>query len=330
VSGRGDPARSWIAQRFGPARSVEPLAADASVRSFFRVRRPDGSSAVAMVDRAGGAAGVRRMIAAARRLADLGVRVPRILERDEEASALLLEDLGDRLLGDVVDQLDPQTLVRVYLEAGRIAGRIAASGVPAPDDPLGHPRLGFERLRSELAFFAVHDVARRRGRAQLDVMRPLGRALDELARRCCRGETRLAHRDFHARNLLVLEDGSLGVVDFQDALPAPAHYDLVSLVWDPYVELPETAQEAALAGYGEALGGTPPRPDDPELVGIALQRVLKAIGTYARQTLDLGRVRFETFIPPAERRVRVLLAHLPQTDARALRRALEGAGLDVG
>jgi hypothetical protein len=330
MSGRGDPARSWIAQRFGPARTVEPLAADASVRSFFRVQRPDGSSAVAMVDRAGGAAGVRRMVAAAGRLADVGVRVPRILEQDEEASALLLEDLGDRLLADVVDQLDPQTLVQVYLEAGRTAGLIAGIAVPEPDDLLGHPRLGFERLRSELAFFAVHDVARRRARAQLDVMRPLGRALDELARDCCRGETRLAHRDFHARNLLLLEDGSLGVVDFQDALPAPAHYDLVSLLWDPYVDLPETAQEAALAGYGEALGAPPPRLDEPEVVRIALQRVLKAIGTYARQTLDLGRVRFETFIPPAERRVRVLLGRLPAGPARTLRQALSEAGLDVG
>jgi hypothetical protein len=321
---------SWLEQRLGPIASLEPLAADASVRDFFRVRREDGASAVAMVDPVGGPSAMRRMIAAAERLGSLGVRVPEILEQDSEAAVLLMEDLGDRLLADELPRRSPGDQAGLYREAGRLAGRIAAAPLPGPDDPLGQPQLGRERLRSELAFFVVHDVFRRRGREDPSTLRTLGRTLDTLVESCCREPLRLAHRDFHGRNLLVLGDDSLGVLDFQDLLPAPAHYDLASLLWDPYVELPPAAVDAACTGYGQALGAAAVDLGTPGLVRVALQRVLKAIGTYARQSLDLGRSRFEASIPPAEARLRDLLARLPDEESGPLREALSAAGLEVG
>ena len=44
------------------------------------------------------------------------------------------------------------------------------------------------------------------------------------------------HRDFHCRNLLVRDDGSLGIIDFQGAMHGPLTYDLVSLLRDCYVD----------------------------------------------------------------------------------------------
>ena len=44
------------------------------------------------------------------------------------------------------------------------------------------------------------------------------------------------HRDFHCRNLLVKENESLGIIDFQGAMHGPATYDLVSLLRDCYVK----------------------------------------------------------------------------------------------
>lgn len=321
--------RAWLAERYGPLESCEPIAADASVRRFFRLRMAERGPAVAMIDATGGAPAIERMAAAARRLGGLGVRVPAVLQADPEAGTILLEDLGDALLADVADRLDAPALEGAYREAGRHAGRLARAGAPGSDDPLGEPRLGFERLRSELAFFVVHDVVRRRGRTDIGALQRLGRALDGLTRGCCESEPRLAHRDFHARNLLLLEDGGVGVVDFQDALAAPPHYDLVSLVWDPYVAVPAAAVKAALEGYGEATGEPPPDLDEPAVARVALQRLLKAIGTYARQALDLGRARFEAHIPEAEARLRDRLGHLPSAEAVELRSALAEAGLDV-
>jgi hypothetical protein len=326
----GQELESWLEGLLGPIEGLEPVAADASVRDFYRVRRPGAGSAVAMVDPSGGEPAVRRMVAAAELLASLGVRVPRILDQHPEASVLLMEDLGDRLLAEELGEREPDGWARLYREAGRVAGLIASAPTPGPGDPLSQPRLGEERLRGELAFFVVHDVVRRRGRSHTGTLRALGRELDGLAGRCCQAPPRLAHRDFHARNLLVLADDVLGVLDFQDLLLAPAHYDLASLIWDPYVELPPAVVEAALAGYGEALGAAAPGLDSPPLLRVGLQRVLKAIGTYARQSLDFGRPRFEASISPAEARVRWLLDRLPPEEGGPLRDALREAGLPVG
>ncbi len=42
----------------------------------------------------------------------------------------------------------------------------------------------------------------------------------------------LVHRDYHSRNLMLQPDGTLGVIDFQDAVRGPLTYDLVSLLRD--------------------------------------------------------------------------------------------------
>ena len=46
----------------------------------------------------------------------------------------------------------------------------------------------------------------------------------------------LCHRDYHSRNLM-LHDGSLYIIDFQDARMGPDTYDLASLLRDSYVDL---------------------------------------------------------------------------------------------
>jgi aminoglycoside/choline kinase family phosphotransferase len=47
------------------------------------------------------------------------------------------------------------------------------------------------------------------------------------------------HRDYHSRNLMVLDgQNQLGVIDFQDAMYGPFTYDLVSLLKDCYIYWP--------------------------------------------------------------------------------------------
>ena len=46
------------------------------------------------------------------------------------------------------------------------------------------------------------------------------------------------HRDYHSRNLMILSDDSIGVIDFQDAVIGPITYDLVSLLRDCYQSWP--------------------------------------------------------------------------------------------
>ena len=58
----------------------------------------------------------------------------------------------------------------------------------------------------------------------------------------------LTHRDYHSRNILV-KDNEIKIIDFQDALLAPWHYDLASLLKDAYVELEDEFVKYLLDRY---------------------------------------------------------------------------------
>src|SRR5438876_543231 len=65
----------------------------------------------------------------------------------------------------------------------------------------------------------------------------------------------LCHRDYHSRNLM-LHEAQLYIIDFQDARMGPDTYDLVSLLRDSYVDLPEHTVDELIA-YFLALKGVP-------------------------------------------------------------------------
>ena len=73
------------------------------------------------------------------------------------------------------------------------------------------------------------------------------------------GEPRvLCHRDYHSRNLM-LHDGSLYIIDFQDARMGPDTYDLVSLLRDSYVDLTAPQVDELIAFFLALKGGAAAR-----------------------------------------------------------------------
>ena len=64
----------------------------------------------------------------------------------------------------------------------------------------------------------------------------------------------LCHRDYHSRNLM-LHDGQLYMIDFQDARMGPDTYDLVSLLRDAYVDLTAQQVEELIAFFLAVKGG---------------------------------------------------------------------------
>ena len=107
----------------------------------------------------------------------------------------------------------------------------------------------------------------------------------------------LCHRDYHSRNLMVFDD-TLHIIDFQDARMGPDTYDLVSLLRDSYVDLPERTVDELIA-YFLALGG---RAGDlasfrPRFDLMALQRNLKALGTFGYQTTARRNTVYIQYIP---------------------------------
>jgi aminoglycoside/choline kinase family phosphotransferase len=95
------------------------------------------------------------------------------------------------------------------------------------------------------------------------------------------------HRDYHSRNLMVLPEGDLGVIDFQDAVIGPITYDIVSLLRDCYISWPEQRVLGWLENYHQRLLNAEMLNGEFaqfkrwfDLMG--LQRHLKAVGIFSR------------------------------------------------
>ena len=114
----------------------------------------------------------------------------------------------------------------------------------------------------------------------------------------------LCHRDYHSRNLMYHED-RLYIIDFQDARMGPDTYDLVSLLRDSYVDLPEQTVNDLLAYFLALKGGTGREEAFRERFAVmALQRNLKALGTFGYQTTARRNPVYIQYIPRTLRYVR--------------------------
>lgn len=97
-------------------------------------------------------------------------------------------------------------------------------------------------------------------------------------------------RDFHSPNLIWLDDRDgirkVGVIDFQDTVLGPAAYDLVSLLQDARIDVPEPLELAMLARYAKARRAADPGFDAggfAEMYAImSVQRNTRLLGTFAR------------------------------------------------
>jgi len=96
------------------------------------------------------------------------------------------------------------------------------------------------------------------------------------------------HRDYHARNLMVVGERNPGIIDFQDALCGPVGYDLVSLLKDCYIAWPrarvvswmQAFRTRLLVKRGPAGGSEAEFLRWFDLIGV--QRHIKVLGIFCR------------------------------------------------
>ena len=117
----------------------------------------------------------------------------------------------------------------------------------------------------------------------------------------------------------MLHDGSLYIIDFQDARMGPDTYDLASLLRDSYVDFTEAAGRRARSPSSSrcaAVGPIAPTDDHAEFRRrfdlMALQRNLKALGTFGFQTTSRQNPVYIQYIPRTLNYVRANLVRYPR------------------
>jgi aminoglycoside/choline kinase family phosphotransferase len=302
---------AFARRRFGPGAECDPLAGDASDRSFYRIRLPNMSPLVAMVHPEPFRLEDLPYFAHGRFLKQIGADVPEIVGSYPGEGILLLQDLGDDTLMNHLLTATPSRRLFLYRQAVHILAHLQDEGTRAvtPDLPASRTALDRDRLLFELRFFSEHYVGGLL-RSPLDAAAAarLDAWFETLAETVAGYDRVLCHRDYHARNLMVKGD-RLYMVDFQDARMGPYTYDLASLLRDSYVRHPEDLVEEMIDFFLEATGraaGGGERPAEfmEEFERTCLQRNIKAVGTFAYQAVARGNRRYVSSIPPTLEMIR--------------------------
>jgi aminoglycoside/choline kinase family phosphotransferase len=283
--------------------TVVPLTGDASDRKYFRVLLRNAPAQVLAVHPQ--AIDFERLPFAnvSRLYSAMPVPVPKILGHSNPLGIIALQDLGDVTLQAHLGAASFVEHKALYREAVTLIDTLQRRGaeLASPDYvPYG---IAFDvaKLTWELQFFTKHFLEGYRGAALTAASREALAAeysaiVEELA-----AEPRvLCHRDYHSRNLM-LHEGRLYIIDFQDTRMGPDTYDLVSLLRDSYMDFTEQQVEDLIAFF-LALRGTPGRPAEAKAFRrrfdlMALQRNLKALGTFGFQTISRGNPVYIQYIP---------------------------------
>ncbi len=238
--------KTWLTSQFkDDAFSLHALGGDASFRHYYRLscQSKQYIAAEALVEQEDQTAFVK--------LSDLlhrkSLRVPRIVASDVKSGFVLQEDLGDDLLLGVLNHENMQATYQLALdELIKFQTQLSLLDYP-------FPVFDEKEYRFELTNFTHWFIQEL---LQVSLTSSESKTLEELysllIEHALTQPQVCAHRDYHSRNLFLLNGKQIAMIDYQDALMAPVTYDVVSLLRDCYITWPQEQVMMLLRYYYEA------------------------------------------------------------------------------
>jgi N-acetylmuramate 1-kinase len=296
----------------------ERMPGDASTRSYARLirddgtsilmnspRRPDGpaiyhgksySAAVHLAE------DVKPFVAIDNGLRAHGFSAPAIRHADLDSGFLITEDFGS---AGVVEGEPPRPIVECYETATDMLAELHRKTLPetAPLGPQGSYQIPLYDIDAWLVEISLMlewylpDRGAEVSRQHRDEILTMWRTL--LQKPAAAPRTWVM-RDFHSPNIIWLGERTgilrVGIIDFQDAVLGPAAYDLVSLLQDARIDVPEQLELALLTRYIEARLAADAQFDPAgfaELYAImSAQRNTRLLGTFARLNRRDGKPQY--------------------------------------
>ena len=293
---------------------VVPLTGDASDRRYFRIIPTDGPSLVLALHASAIEFASLPFANVGELLQLVPLPVPSVLGHSDPLGILALQDLGDVTLQAHLGAASTVEHAALYRQAVALIETLQRRGADLQSDAYIPYRIAFdvEKLTWELEFFVKYFVIGYRGVALSAAERgALQEEWTAIVEELSAEPRVLCHRDYHSRNLM-LHGANLYIIDFQDARLGPDTYDLASLLRDSYVDITDRELDDLIA-YFLALKG---RTDSDEFRRrfdlMALQRNLKALGTFGYQTMTRRNPVYIQYMPRTLRYARSNLEKYPR------------------
>jgi aminoglycoside/choline kinase family phosphotransferase len=264
---------------------IAPIPGDASFRRYFRLIGTERNAI--LMDAPPPEEDPQPFLDVARYLTGQGLRAPEIHAEDADAGLVLLEDFGDVRMRETVDAADAETERAIYTRAIETLARLH-------DRPAARVSLYDRAVYQREAGLLTEWYCAARG---LDVdtegyVRAWDRVLDTMD---TTAPQVTVLRDYHAENIMLLEDGGQGLLDFQDALIGDPAYDLVSLLQDARRDVAPALEAEMIEAYRAM--ANPAYDFDTAYHVLGAQRNAKIVGIFVRLWKRDGKPRYPLMIP---------------------------------
>jgi hypothetical protein len=291
---------------------------DASTRSYARLvrddasfilmnapRRPDGpavydgksySAAVHLAE------DVKPFVAIDNGLRERGFSAPIIHHGDIDAGFLITEDFGT---AGFIEGDPPAPIAERYEAAVDTLAALHRETLPevlplAPQLTYTMPTFDTEALLVEVGLMLDWYLPDRGAEPTNELRAEFVAMWRDLLSKPVSAAKTWSMRDFHSPNLIWLGERTdiarVGIIDFQDAVRGPAAYDLVSLLQDARVDVPEQLELALLTRYIKARRASDDTFDPAAFAEIyaimSAQRNTRLLGTFARLNRRDGKPQY--------------------------------------
>lgn len=291
---------------------VTPLSAAGSNRRYYRLRHTDGSTVI-------GVEGTSEQentafITMARHFRLRQLNSPRLIAMSDDGMNYLQEDLGDtslfKALEPCIGHWDSDSAahgIGLLRKTITLLPHFQISADEGMDYSVCYP-VGEMNRRSivwDLNYFKYCFVKMTPVEFnENDLEDDFERLTDELLLR--RRDMRFMYRDFQSRNVMLTDAGPV-FIDFQGGRKGPLLYDVVSLLWQARLQLPEELRMSLTGDYLDALKSELPetytdllREDLPYWVFF---RTLQVLGAYGYRGYHERKQHFLDSIPHALRNI---------------------------
>ena len=288
----------WIKECIGEDFILNDASADASFRKYYRVKTSEKS--LILMDAPPDKESISDYLKIGVEMVNQGINAPKVFYKNQKLGFILMEDFGDK------------TFQKEYMSC-----RLKDLYIRAIDNIINMQLLlksnnieqyTQEKLYTEICLFNEWYLDKykkinlsSKEIADLEIIFKKV-IFDNVTQNQC-----FVHRDYHSRNLMVLENNDLGILDFQDAVFGPMTYDLVSLLKDAYIELAEEdVIDLAINFWEKAVEKNLLQKGDfsdffmqYELMGV--QRHLKVLGIFSRLSIRDHKNNYLEDIPLVEK-----------------------------
>ncbi|MCC2617811.1 phosphotransferase [Aestuariibacter halophilus] len=309
---RQQALQRWADQQPGfQCPSLTMIFGDASFRRYFRFAQ-SGRTVIA-VDAPPEHENSQQFIAVAEAYRQNGVPVPEVLACDLAQGFYLLEDFGDCQFAHQLNEDSADSLYRRALDCLPAIQQVRSAGgqpLPAFDDAL---------LDNEFYLFTHWLLQVHLGLTLTPQQQAVIDDTFVVLRDAFKAQPQVGvHRDYHSRNLMIRDDGSLGIIDFQDAVLGPVCYDAVSLLRDCYQVWPAAQVDAWIQALHQRQHSDIPFEQYRlwfDMTG--MQRHVKASGIFARLCHRDGKEGYLLDVPRTLDYLITVGQRWPQTQAFA-------------